>query len=121
MGFLSLCADVIFLLEVSGFPSITVSLVDMVKACELTGFSFSVGGLAGALPNVRTRGLYSKTPIPILRGPVLPLENLTFFPKTTLQFCFVLKRKPCLQITPGFSSSFGGGTPCLTGECRGKS
>lgn len=44
MGFLSLCADVIFLLEVSGFPSITVSLVDMVKTCELTGFSFSVAG-----------------------------------------------------------------------------
>lgn len=81
---------------------------------------FQCGWLAGALPNVRTRGLYSKTPIPILRVPALPLENLTFFPKPTLQFCFVLKRKPCLQITPGFTSSSRGGTPRLTGECRGK-
>lgn len=81
---------------------------------------FQCGWLAGALPNVRMRGLYSKTPNPILRVPALPLENLTFFPKPTLQFCFVLKRKLCLQITPGFTSSSGGGTPRLTGDVQGR-
>ena len=51
----------ILLLEDSGLS------VDTVKACELNGFSISLGKLAVALPNVRTGGLHSKKPIPILR------------------------------------------------------
>lgn len=49
-----------------------VSLVDMVKAYELTGFAVGVGELPGALPNVRVRGLRPKAPIPILTVLVLP-------------------------------------------------
>ena len=53
--------------KIQGYPSRTVILVDTVKACELNGFSVGMGELAAAFPNVRTGGLHSKTPIPILR------------------------------------------------------